>query len=297
MANRRMIYQDFFEDDYFGIKSHTAQMLWIGLLVAVADDQGRMLDNIGLINAKIFTYNPVGAQELDSYLSSFDQNNKIVRYESGGKKLIQIVNWWTYQTPAWASPSKFAPPEGWVDRIKCHVSGPKQGGAIYKENWDCQGGFSKELHSYLGSELPTGIDDVNDDVNSDVNDDDDFNGNQNQKQIHDNSQILFSLDYTQSFSEQILQAFNLKKGKKRKSTAATDAMCAEFQDWGVSVRDYLESIDELEADGRYGNANSPTSVEKWAINKAKKRSGGKKILDPEEIRKSWLPENQETINS
>ncbi len=33
MANRRMIYQDFFEDDYFGGVDHTARLLWIGKML------------------------------------------------------------------------------------------------------------------------------------------------------------------------------------------------------------------------------------------------------------------------
>ena len=136
MSNRRMIYQDFFEDDYFGMMSHTAGMLWIGLISAVADDQGRMLDNADMINAKVFMFNHIDKKELCSYLDSFRIANKIVRYEKDGKHLIQIVKWWTYQTPAWASPSRFPPPDGWVDRVKCHVSGPTQGGSVHKENWE-----------------------------------------------------------------------------------------------------------------------------------------------------------------
>ena len=111
MANRRMIYQDFFEDDYFGYMDHTAQILWIGLLVAAADDQGRVLDNVDHLNAKIFQYNMIDKTKLDNYLDTFHKANKIVRYSKDGKGLIQIVKWWDYQTPAWASHSKYPPPD------------------------------------------------------------------------------------------------------------------------------------------------------------------------------------------
>jgi len=36
MANRRMIYQDFFEDDYFGTVDIGLRLLWIGLIAAAA---------------------------------------------------------------------------------------------------------------------------------------------------------------------------------------------------------------------------------------------------------------------
>ena len=180
MANRRMIYQDFFEDDFFGTQNHTSRLLWVGLISAMADDQGRMLDNVHLINAKVFIFDPVPPDELHSYLDSFRIANKIVRYESGGKNLIQIINWWKYQTPAWASPSNFDPPQGWVDRVKCHIPGnqrkKKQGGNILNINWDKKGGFSEELHSSLSSDL-NDVDD-NGDVNDEVNDNEEIKSGQ-----------------------------------------------------------------------------------------------------------------------
>ena len=180
MANRRMIYQDFFEDDYFGGVDHTARLLWIGMISAVADDQGRMQDHIPMINAKVFMYDPVDLKKLDSYIDSFRIANKIVRYKAGGKHLIQIVKWWIYQTPAWASESRFDPPVNWIDRIKCHVPGNKQGGKIYMKNWANKGGYYNLLHS----ELPSGINDG--DGDSDINGDD-----KNREEIRE-KELLFS---------------------------------------------------------------------------------------------------------
>lgn len=172
MANRRMIYQDFFEDDYFGMVEIGMRLLWIGLITAAADDQGRILDNAALIRAKVFMFdNEITTEKIDSWLDRLHNDNKVVRYEAGNKKLIQIIKWWTYQTPAWASASKFPPPEGWIDKVRCHIAGNKQGGSIETMNWDQEGGFieqSSELHSSQGSAFSSGIDDIKlsrDDVN------------------------------------------------------------------------------------------------------------------------------------
>jgi hypothetical protein len=84
-------------------------------------------------------------------------NGSIHRYTtSDGKKLIQIVKWWSYQTPSWAAASKFEAPIGWVDRIKVHVVG----NSVRIEGWDTPGGF-------IGSRIHRPI------VESEVKSDDD----------------------------------------------------------------------------------------------------------------------------
>lgn len=106
----------------------------------------------------------------------------------------------------------------------------------------------------------------------------------------DNSQILFSLDKNDSLHDKILMAYNLKKGVKRRSSAAIAVMVDKFERAGVTVTDYLESIDERDRDGRYPG-DAPTVYETWTLNKVKKREKddkAKKGVSPEEYRKSWL---------
>ncbi len=142
MSNKRMITSDLFEDDICS-ESYFTRLLWIGIITAVADDQGRMLDNPAIMRARIF---PLDNEVTDKQIiESLEKIGKSIhRYSSkDGKKLIQIVKWWSYQTPSWASPSRFDAPTGWIDRIKVHVIG----NTIRIENWDKEGGF-------LRSKLP-----------------------------------------------------------------------------------------------------------------------------------------------
>jgi hypothetical protein len=162
-----MIYQDFFEDDYFGTKDYGMRLLWIGLIAAAADDQGRILDNAYLIKSKVFMYDDTPADEIDSWLCSLDNDGKIIRYVVGKKRLIQITKWWDYQTPSWASESKYPPPPNWIDRVKCHISGNE----IKKVNWDKDGG----LHSQQGSQLHSQPDSALNDVKLRRDNDDDEN--------------------------------------------------------------------------------------------------------------------------
>jgi DnaD/phage-associated family protein len=80
-------------------------------------------------------------------------SRKIFRYTVDGKNIIQIIKWWNYQTPAWATPSKFPPPINWTDRVRVHVSGNK----VQTINWDKPGGYPT---GYVDN-VPTPIEDVN----------------------------------------------------------------------------------------------------------------------------------------
>lgn len=139
MANRRMIASDLFEDDFIGGLSFFERLLWIGLITSVADDQGRMMDAPALIRSRVFLYDieQVKDSQVEDCMDKLYKCGKIVRYVADNKHLIQITKWWKYQTPAWASPSKYPAPVGWVDRVKCHISGNK----VKTENWDKIGGY------------------------------------------------------------------------------------------------------------------------------------------------------------
>lgn len=158
MANRRMISADLFEDDFIGSLDFFSRIAWIGLIVSCADDQGRFLDNPAIIRSKVFALdNDVKDKKVESTISELSAAGKILRYQSNNKKLIQIVNWWKYQSPSWASPSKFPAPDGWIDRAKYH----RQDNKVESINWTMEGGFQK-----IDSELPI-IEDNNNDTSVD----------------------------------------------------------------------------------------------------------------------------------
>ncbi len=159
MASRRMIASDIFDDDFVGDLNFFGRLVWIGMIVTCADDQGRMLDSSPLIRSKCFPFDKnITDDKGDEVLAKAAKDGKIVRYESAGRRILQIVHWWEYQQPAWASPSKYQPPAGWVDRVRCHVAGNK----IETLNWDKVGGFEEgylESHgSVLRSQLRSSID-------------------------------------------------------------------------------------------------------------------------------------------
>lgn len=140
MADRRMIASDIWRDDFFMDLSFIGRLLWMGLVTHCADDQGRLKNHPRLISSDIFPLDNIPAEEIESLLQEFARAGLVVLYQADGKNLLQIVNWWQYQTPAWAVPSKYPPPPGWTDREKYHAAGNQ----VVNRNWEHPGGFQAQ---------------------------------------------------------------------------------------------------------------------------------------------------------
>lgn len=126
------------------------RLLWFGL-ITTADDQGRGEAHPGLIRAKIFPLDDFCNNELKDDIEAIAGLGLIVLYErDDGMPLYQIVNWWNYQKPPWAWPSKLPAPDGWQDREKY-----RQGNAVMASNWEGGGGFvSPELADGEAASVP-----------------------------------------------------------------------------------------------------------------------------------------------
>ena len=139
----RNISSDIFADEFFGTLNQTHRLLWLGLLLNLADDQGRFIDNVALMRSLLFPYDSdVTVKDIEKGLALFASKHKILRYTAGtngsSKQLIQITNWWKYQkSTQWAGRSQHPAPPKWNDRIRAHETG----GAIALVNWDKAGGY------------------------------------------------------------------------------------------------------------------------------------------------------------
>lgn len=138
MAGKRMINGNVWEDQFFLGLTIFERLLWIGLLTACADDQGRLQDHPALIRSKVFPVDDISLKEIEAGLAKFAEAGKIDRYEVDGKKAIQLANWWKHQKPRWAGASTLPAPAGWVDRERYHTTG----NTIYTSaGWGTEGGY------------------------------------------------------------------------------------------------------------------------------------------------------------
>lgn len=140
----RHLSPELYTDEWFGTQDLLSRMLWIGLLTAVADDQGRFINNPAIIRVKVFPYDEhIKINDIKVSLDKFIQAKRIHAYTFGlngsSKDCLQIVNWWRYQRSSrWMSQSKLDAPQGWTDRVHCHTTGNQ----ILDLNWDKEGGFT-----------------------------------------------------------------------------------------------------------------------------------------------------------
>ena len=117
MATKRMIASDIFEDEFFTSLTHFQRLIWLGLIITCADDQGRMQDNAALVRAKLCPQEEnVSIDQIEEILVYFSQRGKLMRYQIDDRKCIQLTNWQKYQKIQYSHPSKYPAPKGWSDR-------------------------------------------------------------------------------------------------------------------------------------------------------------------------------------
>jgi hypothetical protein len=199
----RYIDPNIFCDEWYGNLDPQAKQLWIGLIINLSDDQGRLINNPSLIRIRIYPYDrKITDRNIKDLISKFVKANKLISYTSGlngsSKNYLQIRNFWNYQKLAqWAGPSDYPAPEGWKDRLRYHAKGEVNN--IKTENWGPV--KAQELPSQVGTPLPSqvgttlpsqvGYRDVN--VNVNVNDDVNDNVNTNQPVLKGSNKKMVGL--------------------------------------------------------------------------------------------------------
>ncbi len=94
MARIRTIKPEFWGDEKMAPLSAIDRLVFLGL-ISMADDAGRMVDNIKSIDGFIF---PSTAESSRDSLDSLAQHSRIIRYTStSGQRLIQVANWLRHQ--------------------------------------------------------------------------------------------------------------------------------------------------------------------------------------------------------
>lgn len=80
-------------------------------LLTHCDDEGRCEDRVKIIKAAIYPlHDAVTVKVLDSELTALHNAGVILRYESAGQGLIQVVSWDEYQHPQKPRPSRYDAP-------------------------------------------------------------------------------------------------------------------------------------------------------------------------------------------
>lgn len=95
MARARNIKPGFFSNDDLADCQPLARLLFIGLW-CVADREGRMEDRPRRIRAEVLPYDDC---DIEGLLDELQQHGFILRYEVGGERFIQVLNFTKHQNP------------------------------------------------------------------------------------------------------------------------------------------------------------------------------------------------------
>lgn len=129
MAKRRMHTSEMWEKRKFAQLTIFQRLLFCAL-IDLCDDQGRMIADPAYVRSQAFPWDDISIEEMGASLKALEANGSILLYEVQDETYLQIVNWWKYQCPQWASPSNLPPPPNWQDRIRHRI-----GGHIFSYNW------------------------------------------------------------------------------------------------------------------------------------------------------------------
>lgn len=95
MPRARLLKPGFFTNSELGRLPMAARLVFQGLW-CVADREGRLVDDPARLKVEILPYDKVN---VDRLLASLHEAGFIVRYESGGRRFIQVVNFKKHQRP------------------------------------------------------------------------------------------------------------------------------------------------------------------------------------------------------
>lgn len=126
----------------FGRLSLRAKVLW-PMLLAAADDQGRGIAESDAIKWYVCpNVAEITSDDVPVLLAEMVQQSMIIVYPDDAHdcQVFQCAHWWEYQELQWARPSRYSPPDSWMDRIRY-----SNRGQYYAENWEQSGGFATTM--------------------------------------------------------------------------------------------------------------------------------------------------------
>jgi hypothetical protein len=151
MASRRMIDPSIWQSETMASLTMRQRLLFIGLF-SNADDQGRLRAHPALVRSLVFPYDDVSLEDIADDLAQLTRVECVFLYDANEKRCLQIVNWWSYQSPQWAYPSKIPAPEGWQDKLRY-----RQDNQVITDNWR-NGVLPKALGKTLPKEVGKALD-------------------------------------------------------------------------------------------------------------------------------------------
>lgn len=106
----RSLHPNLLSSERFSGLSDFAEVLFLRLHLG-ADDEGRMVGDLGLLKAWLFPLRArTTAEQIDAGLDELQEASLVVRYSDGKRRLLAIVDFVEFQKPRHPWPSDYPPP-------------------------------------------------------------------------------------------------------------------------------------------------------------------------------------------
>ena len=131
VARGRMLPQSLSTDPRMGRLSLKAALLF-PLMWVNADDQGRLSGDPDEIKYAVCpNIDHISKGDIPELIKELQAQGLIKAYSTSKATAVQMLDWWEEQRLQWAWPSRYPPPDGWIDRLRYKPT-PKE---IVTENW------------------------------------------------------------------------------------------------------------------------------------------------------------------
>lgn len=118
-AESRLVYSSISSSERVGALGAKGALLYTWI-IPHCDSQGRMLGSPRVVGQQVVPFiRGISLEEIEESLKQMEAQKLIIWYKDGkGRQLIQIADWWEWQTGLkYKSPSHYEPPKDWPDRI------------------------------------------------------------------------------------------------------------------------------------------------------------------------------------
>lgn len=113
MARIRTLKPEFWTDEKLALMPPLTRLVFLGL-ISQADDAGRLVDNVKLLDGMLFPYTDDTCREA---LDELSKMGRVIRYRSdSGQPLLQVANWEKHQKVQ--KPSKYTLPAPSEERVQ-----------------------------------------------------------------------------------------------------------------------------------------------------------------------------------
>ncbi len=127
----RNIKPGFFNNDILNSLEPLTRLLFIGLW-CMADREGRLEDRPKRIKKEVLGYDDVNSNDVDKMLQELHDSKFILRFESQGKKYIQVVNFSKHQNPHMNEKSSEIPEPALIEKNQENVENDENDGELSK---------------------------------------------------------------------------------------------------------------------------------------------------------------------